>query len=51
MEAKKCPRCERELFTMEQCRAIKERLQSITKKGDEVEIYVEVDKIIIEKPA
>ncbi len=75
----RCPKCGRELFTPEQYRVIKERLQSIVqplrlrrkisaagkrpavylpedviravdaKIGDEVEIYVEGNKIIIEK--
>lgn len=75
----RCPKCGMELFTPEQYRAIKERLQSVVqplklrrkisaagkrpaiylpkdviravdaKIGDEVEIYVEGNKIIIEK--
>lgn len=81
VKATKCPRCGRELFTGEQYRAIKERLQSVlqplrlkrkiskagkrpvlylpedvvkaidAKVGDEVDIYVEGNKIIIERVA
>jgi len=81
VKATRCPRCGRELFTPEQFRAIKERLQSVVqplklkrkiseagkrpvlylpedvvkainaKVGDEVDIYVEGNKIIIEKIA
>jgi YgiT-type zinc finger domain-containing protein len=81
VKATKCPKCGRELFTPEQYRAIRERLQSVVqplklrrkisaagkrpavylpedvikavnaKIGDEIEIYVEGKKIIIEKLA
>jgi YgiT-type zinc finger domain-containing protein len=79
VKATRCPRCGRELFTPEQYRAIKERIQSVVpplklkrkisaagkrpviylpedvvravkiEVGDEVDIYVEGNKIIIEK--
>jgi len=81
VKATKCPGCGRELFTPEQYRAIKERLQSVLQPlklkrrisaagkrpvvylpenvvkaananiGDKVEIYVEGNKIVIEKAA
>jgi YgiT-type zinc finger domain-containing protein len=77
----RCPKCGRELFTPEQYRLIKERLESVApplklrrhisvagkrpviylpedvvralraKVGDEVDIYVEGNKIVIEKTA
>jgi len=86
LKATKCPECGRELFTPEQYRAIKERLQGVlpalqsqllrlkrkisaagkrpvvylpegvvkavnANVGDEVDIYVEGNKIVIEKAA
>jgi hypothetical protein len=79
VKALRCPKCKQELFTTEQYRAIKERIQSVIQPlrlrrkistagnkpivylpedivkaisariGDEVDIYVEKNKIIIEK--
>ena len=79
VKATKCPNCGEELFSLDQYRTIKDRLQSIVqplrlkrkisaagkrpiiylpedvikavkaKPGDEIDIYVEGNKIIIEK--
>jgi len=81
VKATRCPKCGQELYTPEQYRDIKERLQSVTPPlklrrrisaagkrpviylpedivkavkaniGDEIDIYVEGERIVIEKTA
>jgi len=81
VKATRCPKCGKELYTPEQYRAIKERLQSVApplklrrkisaagkrpiiylpedvikavkvKVGDEIDVYVEGERIVIEKTA